>query len=301
MNIHLDNVDLKSLSGPNSFAQKLIKYASKSDCTFDVDKPANIHLCFIETHRQFFNAPMSQRLDGIYFNTRSDYNIQNANIRRTYEMADGVIFQSYFNKELITKYFGPHENWRIIHNGADTELIEKTEPMEHPILDKFENTWMCASNWRPHKRLNENVRYFLEYSGDNDCLVIAGDGISEKFSKHSRVFAVGAVDRETLISLYKRSKYFLHLAWLDHCPNVVVDARASGCQIVCSDSGGTKEIAGPDAILIREKIWNLEPLDLYSPPKLDFTKNLGNVCAQSYDMMGCTSKYKSFFTRITLE
>ena len=38
----------------------------------------------------------------------------------------------------------------------------------------------------------------------------------------------------TLLSLYKRSKYFIHLAWLDHCPNVVVDARASGLIVIGS-------------------------------------------------------------------
>ena len=26
-----------------------------------------------------------------------------------------------------------------------------------PKLDKYENVWCCASSWRPHKRLNENL------------------------------------------------------------------------------------------------------------------------------------------------
>ena len=42
-------------------------------------------------------------------------------------MSAGVIFQSNFNKELTFKYFGPHNNYAIIHNGADLELINSVE------------------------------------------------------------------------------------------------------------------------------------------------------------------------------
>ena len=57
MNIHLDNVNLGSNSGPNSFASKLIKY---SDCTFDQITPPDAYLTFIETRKFKFDAPMFQ-------------------------------------------------------------------------------------------------------------------------------------------------------------------------------------------------------------------------------------------------
>ena len=56
----------------------------------------------------------------------------------------------------------------------------------------------------------------------------------------------------------------------------MVDARASGCQIVCSSAGGTREIAGPDAIVIEEDEWDLSPIDLYNPPKMNFSNKLDN-------------------------
>ena len=289
MNIHLDNVNLGSTSGPNSFAGKLVKY---SDCTFDPSSSPDAYLSFIETHRTAFDAPMYQRVDGIYFNTKGDYNAQNANIRRTYGLADGVIFQSEFNKKLTTKYFGEHPNTTVIHNGADIELIENAKPLEHSIIDSYENVWSCASSWRPHKRLNENIRYFLEHSGDKDCLIVAG---STDYPKtHDRVFFTGNLSQEALIALYRRSKYFLHLAWLDHCPNVVVDARASGCKVVCASAGGTKEIAGPDAIVIEEEEWDMSPVDLYSPPKMNFNKTVANEYDSDLNMDTVASQYKSF-------
>jgi glycosyltransferase involved in cell wall biosynthesis len=306
MNIYLDNVNLGSTSGPNSFANKLIKYGGLNGCLFDFSQKPDAYLSFIETHRTSFDAPMYQRLDGIYFNTHSngysytDYKLQNSNIKRTYEIADGVIFQSEFNKRLTTKYFGEHPNSKVIHNGADINLINDIKHLNHPVLDSFEDIWMCASHWRPHKRLGDNIRYFLEHSGGKDCLVVAGQKDDyerhwfEEYFNHDKIFLIGNIPLKALTALYKRSKYFLHLAWLDHCPNVVVDARASGCTIVCSSTGGTKEIAGPDAIVIEEEEWNMEPVDLYNPPEMNFSKKIDNNWDIDYNMNTIVLEYMDF-------
>ena len=101
---------------------------------------------------------------------------------------------------------------------------------------------------------------------------------------------------DKLFSLYKSSKYFIHLAWLDHCPNVVVDAMACGCQIICSSDGGTKEVAGKNAIVIQESGWNFAPVELYKPPPMDFTQKVENVWYnnEQYDMLSVCQKYYNF-------
>lgn len=296
MNIHLENINLNSTSGPNHFGSKLVKYAYKYGVTFDNKNKPDARLCFIESHTKknsVENIPLFQRLDGIYFNLSQPYKIQNANIERTYHLSTGVIFQSNFNKRLTTEYFGQHSNSVVIHNGADLEFIEKTPILNHSSLDKFENVWCCASSWRPHKRLNENIRYFFEHSSEKDCLVIAGKA-EEKINKNNRIFYVGNIDIPKLISLYKRSKYFIHLAWLDHCPNVVVDARASGCKVICSSAGGTQEIAGSDAIVIEEEDWDFKPVKLYEPPSIIFHKKIKNKWNIDYNMDKIAIKYINF-------
>ena len=293
MNITLENVNLQSTSGPNHFASKLVKYGQKNGVVFNRKTPADARLCFIETRDFESKTPLFQRLDGIYFHLSQPYKIQNKNIEKTYHHSKGVIFQSEFNKKLTTEYFGHHKNSVVIHNGADVEFIDTVSPLSHPKIDKFENVWSCAASWRPHKRLDENIRYFLEHSSDKECLVIAGK-LEQKIQKNERIFYVGEISVPNLISLYKRSKYFLHLAWLDHCPNVVVDARASGCQIICSSAGGTREIAGLEAIVIQEPEWDFKPVKLYEPLKLDFYKKVKNTTEVSYDMSSVAKKYKTF-------
>ena len=296
MNLHLENVNLQSTSGPNHFAAKLIKYMPSTGATCDPRTPPTVRLCFIESHDHSKTIPLFQRLDGIYFNLAQPYKVQNANIQRTYEAANGVIFQSAFNKELTTKYFGDHPNDTVIHNGADTEYIETVPPLEASQLERFEKVWACASSWRPHKRLAQNIQYFLEHSSEKDCLVIAGSK-EEKIFKNDRIFYVGNVGIPYLTALYKRADYFIHMAWLDHCPNVVVDARAADCHIICSSAGGTREIAGPDATVIEEDEWDFEPVYLYEPPSLDFSRKIKNPYNVSYNMDTVCHAYHNFISK----
>ena len=300
MNVHFENVNLSSTSGPNHFASKILRYLQSLDVTFQQDRFPDARLCFIESYRgNFDEVPLVQRLDGIYFNSSQDYLLQNTNIQRTYNNANGVVFQSDFNRKLITKYFGGHKSYRVIHNGADVEYISQVEPIQGDILDKYDTLWCCAASWRPHKRLNENIRYFLEHAGEKDCLIVAGQ-ITEDPIINDRVYYVGNIGVHDLTSIYKRSKYFLHLAWLDHCPNVVVDARAAGCTVICTSAGGTKEIAGPDSIIIEEEEWDFNPVELYKPPVLNFENKVNNVWNKLDDvgMHGVAKKYKKFLTEI---
>jgi glycosyltransferase involved in cell wall biosynthesis len=271
--ILFDNVNIGSRSGPNGFASKLIPELERKGASIltEPDKSfiPDIQLSFIMSYYKF--APIIQRLDGIYFNSEQDFESLNDPIRSTYENAESVIFQSEFNKRLSEAWFGKKEHSTVIHNGTPISLIDSIQPVSHPEIDKFENVWCCASSWRPHKRLKDNVRYFLENKGDNDCLVIAGEN-PDHVSNHSSVLYSGNLDWPALISLFKKSKYFIHLSWLDHCPNVVIDARASGCHVICSSTGGTPEIAGENSTIILEDEWNFNPVRLYNPPEMDFSK-----------------------------
>ena len=289
MKIGLDNVNLNSQNGPNSFANKMIPHIINKGHQIVPLNEAEVSLCFIETMQIKSSIPRIQRLDGIYYNTRFNYDEQNANILRTYKEADGVVFQSNYGKELITRFFGESPPYRIIHNGADLQTIEKVQPLHNT---RTGDIWSCAASWRPHKRLEENIKYFLEHKKDGDILIVAGD--TPKIIQDPNIAFAGQLDQLQLYSLYKASKYFIHLGWLDCCPNVVVDARACGAHIICTTSGGTKEIAGRSSTVIEEQEWDFTPVDLYNPPALNFTNIVNNAMETEYDMSSVTNRYLSF-------
>ena len=298
MRVLLDGVSLDSSSGPNSFARKLTSALCErgNEVGVHVQEP-DARLLFIQGGDH--TAPTALRLDGIYFNTRQDWRAMNEPIRRSYDRADLIIHQTEFDKRLIEGFFGAHPRSTVIRNGADTRKTMSIPPLQHPALDSFAQTWVCAASWRPHKRLIENIRYFHECAGPQDCLVVAGDvsGVLSDLEELvmdqlDRVMFVGNLGQDELTSLYRRSSHLIHLAWLDHCPNVVVDARAAGCRIVCSSSGGTEEVAGLDAVVVVEVEWDLTPLDLYRPPRLDFSRNRAGRFDIQVDMTGVAESYE---------
>ena len=287
MRILLDNVNLSSSSGPNSFAKKLKKYLEILNCSFQ--PKYDVQLSFIQRATLIPELPCVLRLDGIYFNTMQDFENMNKPIRASYDSAESVVFQTVFNKDLIFNYFGAKEKFKIIPNGADLKLISQVDAVRGISAEKYNKVWVTASSWRPHKRLSENIRYFLEHSSEGDCLFVAGDTPQE--IKDDKIIYLGSLPYKTLLSLYKRADNFIHLAWLDHCPNVVVDARAAGCKIICSSSGGTKEIAGIDATIIQEDPWDFKPIDLYNPPPLDFKLKQENNHNSEIDMLKVAIEY----------
>ena len=273
MRILFDNVQFNSRSGPNSFGKKLaVALSHRGHTIVNEDEDPDVQLTFIQTVANHAKR-LVQRLDGVWFNVDQDWQAQNQLLFLTFKAADAVIAQSNFDLQLIEKFFGHHDNITVIPNGTDKEFVESIELMSVPQLVGVEKVWSCASDWRPHKRLVDNVRYFQEHAGSKDCLVIAGANAMNSYRvADPRVFYAGDLQYPQLLSLMRSSDVFLHLAWLDHCPNVVIDAQAAGCHIICSSTGGTAEIAGPDSTVIEEEPWDFTPVKLYEPPVMDFTR-----------------------------
>ncbi len=277
MKVFCHNFNPSSNSGPNKFSRQLFSslIVNKKLELINNQKDADLEFALISMSCEK-RKPMILRLDGIYFNSEQDFQEQNSPIRYAYEKSDCVIFQSKFNKNLTEKWFGPHKKNYVIHNAACSETISKADPsIFDKIINKNLEVWSCASSWRPHKRLEGNLKYFCQFSNAKTVMIVAGKNadiaLVNKYSKLSngRIIYVGELDYFSLISLYKRSSKFIHLAFLDHCPNVVVDAQAIGCEIVCSSTGGTHEVVNKGRVIIEDE-WDFSPIKLYKPPVMNF-------------------------------
>ena len=296
MKVKFDNVDFKSRSGPNMFGQKLAIQFQKDESIEIVNENYDIQLSFIQM-TNIFN-PTILRLDGIYFNTQVDWKKQNLPIQRSYNAAAHIVVQSDFNLSLVKRYFGNRDNVSVIRNGTCLDIIDKVQPASLGDFSEKE-IWLCASSWRPHKRLKDNIEYFLQAAPVNAILVVAGEHPDHDASATGRVIYAGNLRWDHLISIMKIASTFIHLAWLDHCPNVVVDARACGCKVICSSTGGTKEVAGKNSIIIEEDEWDFSPTELYNPPSLDFYRSRpATEAVSSIDIKSVCSDYTSIMKRL---
>ena len=301
MNICFDNVDWNSTAGPHWFGRKLAGHLDQNGHGINTGSD-DVQLSIVMASQKVEGLPLIQRLDGIYYDTAKDYVSMNAPIRATYDIADGVVFQSEWSKKLVESQFGLAKKYAIIHNGTDIDIIQSTPPAEG--LDAYDKVWSCASSWfyedgtqRYIKRLEENIRYFQEHSGDSDILCVAGDVRAKDFSNPDpqKILFLGELNIPNLFSLYRRSDYFIHLGRFDNCPNVVVDARAAGCHIICSSLGGTKEVAGLKATVVKEDEWDFVPFECNVPVGLNFNIEEINTYDKDISIDFVANEYLNFF------
>jgi glycosyltransferase involved in cell wall biosynthesis len=209
------------------------------------------------------------RLDGLYFdmeNTLGDSDKLNKPIYKAYKKASGIIFQSRFNQFLYHALVGESNSSEVvIPNGVTSDFCPEGDSINYG----FKKTIICSAVWRAHKRLDCIIQGFLEYGDPDAGLIIIGHGYEEKFN-HPNIKYLGRITHGQLPYHLRGGDAFIHLSWLDHCPNTVVEALACGLPVLCTHNGGTKEIVGDNGVVIKcEEDYDYTKVALYRPPKCD--------------------------------
>lgn len=220
------------------------------------------------------------RINGVYHNSAQDYNKKNANIKRSLEACDAVVYQSFHSRKLCDSFIGEAKvPSKIIYNGADPEYWKFVEPIDS-MKDK--NTVLAFAKWRPHKRLRDTVESFLLADIENSQLVIVGDTYNSgltpdelvQFNHYSNIHFVGTEKQSVLARYIVSSKLVMHLCWYDACPNGVVESLCAGIPVITNNTGGTHELlqeCGLQPLVCHiDEPYNYKPIDLYNPPMVDY-------------------------------
>lgn len=273
MRIHFDNVRLDAPTGPNTFASRLAKklFEVGHQVVFDGSQ-ADVSLVFIQPSGAPLAPKVVQRLDGIWFKPE-DYETKNLPIRLLYNRANSVVYQSQFDRNFIEKWWGPKPGSVVIGNGIEfNPLKELTIPKLVEMRATYDQIYVCSSNWHAQKRLESNVRLFdhLRKKHPNSCLIIMGNHPDYR-AAGPNYFYTGPVGPEVYMQIYSAANWMLHLAWADHCPNVVVEALSQGTPVVCSEVGGTAELIGfgTYGVVLKEQPYNYELYDYDNPPSIN--------------------------------
>ncbi len=271
MKIHFSNVNFSSSSGPNSFAHRLAsELATREYEIVSHNSEYDIFLCFIEpSSMPKRNCKFIHRLDGIWFKPE-EYHTNNRNIKWAYDNAHHVIWQTNFDKQMTNKWWGDRKG-SVIYNGIALEDKIDLEKNVIELKNKFNKIFICAASWHRQKRLKENIEFFKLNSSKNDALIVLGSN-PDFVVKDENIFYMGHLTHRQCLQLYEISDYFIHLSWLDHCPNVVVEALSRNCTVICTDSGGTKEIVKNGIIIPEKTKYNFELCDYDNPPELELKK-----------------------------
>jgi glycosyltransferase involved in cell wall biosynthesis len=305
MKIHFENVDVSSTSGPNSFAGRLLaELTSKGHEIVDTYKQSDVTCVFIQANSQIpQNHPTVLRLDGIWFKPEQ-FDSHNVQIKKSYLESHSIVWQSEFDKKMTEKYWGSRPG-SIIGNGINIKKVEIQDSQIKRLRESYEHIFVCSANWHPQKRLKENIEAFLRIRQQligSSALVIMGKS-PDVHVQNPDIYFTGSISHKNCLEMFAASDWMLHLAWLDHCPNTVVEALSQDCPVICTNSGGTHEIVKSNGIVIPENNdYNFELTDYDKPYSIDLNVLEGidwstkPVVDNSYlDISKVTSKYLKEF------
>lgn len=231
------------------------------------------------------------RLDGLYFDLKANNKDRNKSIFKAYKEFDHIVFQSKFSRDMYFAFVGERDKTSIIYNGAPIKNYNSSIAsaqqifLDEPLTPKLEQTrygcrtYVCASSWRRHKRLEEIVDAFCTKHLEDSCLIVFGNNIPQevrdKISHSPNIDVYGEYHGfQEIDHYYLMADAFIHLSWLDWCPNAVVEAISCGLPIICSHNGGTHELLErfnhPGKVLKLEDDYIIgTEVDLYNPPEID--------------------------------
>ncbi len=252
------SIPLKPISGKHKFAMRLA-VAFKAKGIRVTSKKPHINLVFLKGVRK--GSKNIFRLDGVWMNSEMGYRKKNKKLRRLIEECDGLIYQNDFCKQASDAFLGKFQHHAVISNGAPLDKGGNIYKHTRPYLLTF-----CR--WRPHKRLKDTVKGFLRsgLSDRYDLLVLGED--PDYVKSHPAVIYKGKVLAE-LPSYIRGCEFVIHLAYIDWCPNSVVEALVCGKNVLHASTGGTKYVVRKNGIRIQDKPWDFSPNKLYKPPPLN--------------------------------
>jgi glycosyltransferase involved in cell wall biosynthesis len=252
----------RDTSGKHKFFQRMREELSyRGFAIKGGNKKSDVHF-FINSKNHLSKINM-KRLDGVYFTGSNQHEKTNSSILNSMKIADGIIYQSNYCKKMACKILNFKDEKKpssVIFNGCNPSEFD----IDPVVLDKPYLLAMCK--WRRHKRLAESISGF-EKSNIDAKMVVAGP--ADAHSNNPNIIFIGDVCRSTLARYVAGCFATIHLAWIDWCPNSVVESLVAGKQVVHTNSGGTSEIVNGRGYIIEDEIWNGEKANPKEPPYLN--------------------------------
>jgi len=242
-------ISVKPQGGMHSFIANFIGYLQSHSVPFTADIEDDYDILFVNSwvvdykvvQRIKWRRPpikVIQRVDG----SARDYGrTDDADERqaRVNMLADLTIFQSNYSKYSTTAKFKViSQDGPIIYNPVDTNLFS-------PEGEKVELTYrvkLCHVGFstNPMKGMRELCQ-IAQANPDMDFILC---GQWDNLPQMPNIHFLGHLGRGEVATVMRSCDIFLHPARNDPCPNVVLEALASGLPVLYKDSGGTPELVG---------------------------------------------------------
>jgi len=193
----------------------------------------------------------------------ADYEAINTELRELFVLADFIIYQSKFCKKAADRYVDkPQCPWKILFNCVD---LEKFKP--GPQDDNYTIRLLVAGTHYQAERVTYPIEvvHKLRRNGINVTLEIAGrlrwenaktevTTLIEQFNLGASIRITGPYSQASAPLVFSRADILMHLKYKDPCPNVAIEALASGVPVIGTMSGGLPELVGVRAGMLLDVV-----------------------------------------------
>lgn len=260
-------------------------------------------------------APIVVNQDGVGYPAwaGSQWEDVNRPLRRALLAADHVLYQSAFAKADADRYLGAASGtWELLPNAVDTTRFTPAPrpPTDGPVV-------LLAGDQTSPLRLDLGLRTFalVVSAVPGARLVVTGrvppntPSLLRELGLEASVELVGRYTQRDAPALYQRAHLLLHTKVNDPCPNVVLEAMASGLPVVHPASGGTVELVGPGGVGVphrddREHLVQPSPEAMADAVRqaLASREELGVIArrraVESYALDGWLTRHEELFTEV---
>lgn len=204
--------------------------------------------------------PIVLNQNGVYYPAwySSGWERENERMAAAYHRASHVFWQSEFCRRCADRFLGKREGpGEILFNATDTERFTPS-----PRERKAEPFVLLVTG-----KIGRSTAYRLDSSIDGvaaarkgglDVVLRIAGGIDPQVEAEMRakavalglsdaIFFIGQYSGRDAPALYQAADAYLMTKHNDPCPNVVIEALASGLPVLYSASGGVPEMVGPAA------------------------------------------------------
>ena len=243
-------IEVKPEGGVYTFVGNFLRWLTRHDWPHTADLQSDFDLLFVNSwvirpsvvRRLKRLKPMlkvAHRIDG----AAADYGSNPASDRiqaRVNLLADVSIFQSEYSKySTREKFTVVAQDGPVIYNPVDIEQfapggVRRELPTGRPLV-------ACAS-WSVNR--GKGTWRIDELAARHQDVVFVLCGRFDAVQARPNVVRMGHLTREGMAETLRACDVFLNLSENDPCPNVVLEALASGLPVLYRDSGGVPELVG---------------------------------------------------------
>ena len=199
----------------------------------------------LKIKRDHPNIRVIQRVDGSAQDYGRHDNADNQQAKVNL-LADLTIFQSQYSKHSSREKFRViHQNGPVVYNPVDPVLF-------NPEGDKMSlpgSFRICNASWSTNRKKGTWKLGQLAQQHPDITFVLCGR--YEDIPDVPNICMLGHLDRNGMAAAMRSCHSFLNLSENDPCPNVILEAMASGLPIMYVDSGGVNELVGNSGFAIR--------------------------------------------------